>query len=599
MRKFHIAILLLCCLAASFLFCNFLSHARGLWSELNHDRNGHYGYGLDMAEAVEHGQPGQFFNQLEKGKVWPPLHGVLVMVTQVLTGNDWRVAVLPSLTGWALTLFCVWFVAQKVAAPTGIGWAAGLVAFVFAALSPGGRDYATDVMLESLGAGLSMLAILFYMRAAVDRDSAPKWRALALTLTFLFFEKYNYWLIIVIVLTISEIGTLRAVAREIAGAIDWKATVRAQVRQPLNWVLLALVALVAGIVLHGRTSFHISGHEVYVDPAGNLLTVVFAVFFVRVAIAIRQTKWKPPETWQQMLWQWHILPLAVSFLLPQRLGIFFHFLSPANSGDAPTHSLPGTVAFYWQSFMTDYNVAQWAGILAVALACVALTRFKAFGPGARAVLICMLLGAALNIAHPNNKSRFLHSWLPALWTASGIGAAVLLGKIKAPQRGLIAGIGITALAIAGGRAAWLLPASTFHAESNSDLNMSDAWLAAVSDSPKVAFFSTQSGRAFIAWTFLDKRGVREQFEWPVFQQAGTPDEFRKGFGQWLAQTSAEAVVFLDVPPESPMFAGICDQPVLRQEMDTLMAAQKKFQPSGHMVFPGKNYNVTIWHAAAK
>src|SRR5665213_1395403 len=159
MRKCHIMALVFCMLAGGLLFCDFLGHPRSIWTALMHDRNGHYGYGLDMALAVERGSPGQFIAQLEKGKVWPPLHGLLVAVTQVASGNDWRFAVLPSLTGWMLILWCVWYTAQKIAAPTGMGWAAGLVGLAFAVFSPGGRSYATDIMLESLGGGLTMLVL--------------------------------------------------------------------------------------------------------------------------------------------------------------------------------------------------------------------------------------------------------------------------------------------------------------------------------------------------------------------------------------------------------------------------------------------------------
>src|SRR5579862_3422810 len=106
MKNLHGAVLLVCLLAAAWLFRGFLSHPRTLWVELEHDRNGHYNYGLDMAVAVEHGNPIQFLAQLEKGKVWPPLHGLLVAVTQVVARNDWRAAVLPGLAGWTLALFC-------------------------------------------------------------------------------------------------------------------------------------------------------------------------------------------------------------------------------------------------------------------------------------------------------------------------------------------------------------------------------------------------------------------------------------------------------------------------------------------------------------
>jgi hypothetical protein len=57
--------------------------------------------------------------------------------------------------------------------------------------SPRFQSYATDIMLESLGACLTLLALLLYLRA---RDvGTPRTMAFfACGLTALFFLKYNY-----------------------------------------------------------------------------------------------------------------------------------------------------------------------------------------------------------------------------------------------------------------------------------------------------------------------------------------------------------------------------------------------------------------------
>jgi hypothetical protein len=46
----------------------------------------------------------QFFANLEKGKVWPPVHGLLVAAVVAAAGPDYRLAVLPSLAGWIMTV---------------------------------------------------------------------------------------------------------------------------------------------------------------------------------------------------------------------------------------------------------------------------------------------------------------------------------------------------------------------------------------------------------------------------------------------------------------------------------------------------------------
>ena len=611
MKKLHAAILLACLLAAVGLLRGFLSHPRALWVELEHDRNAHYGYGLDMAVAVEHLQPYQFFNQLQKGVVWPPLHGLLVMVTQLLSGNDWRLAVLPSLAGWVLTLVCTWYTAQKISPhPPGTKSATiagGLVALLFAALSPGGRAYATDVMLESLGAGLTMLVLASHARAAEDPRSAPRWRTLALALTLLFFEKYNYWIIVTAALLIANAPPLAAALRTRLRAIHWKSAALAQFTEPLHWLLLAAIALVIFLFKRGPAPLHIFGHDIFTYPPDNFITIAYAVFFLRIARGLRWRIWKPADTRLRMLWAWHLLPVAISFLLPKRLSYFLWFLSPANSTPAAVRPLAMRAAYYWGVFATDYSVAPWAAwlavalalVLALALACIALIRPRAFGPGAYAVLACAIIGATLDILHPNNESRFMHSWLPALWTAAGAGAAILLEKIKAPLRVPIAAVCITALAAAGGNAARALPPPPLHIDANSDLDMSDQWLAQVEGCRTVAFFSTQSCRSFIAWTFLNKRGLREEFEWPLCQQANTPEQLTPAFNTWLATTRADAIVFLDVPPQSQLYVPWLDQTPLRRQMTDLMASQSKFHLQAKLTFPAQACTVTIWRAAGK
>jgi hypothetical protein len=586
----------LCLLAALFLLREFLSHPRAIWTVLDHDRNGHYGYGQDMALALEQGNVVQFFAQFEKGKVWPPLHGLFVAATQVLTGNDWRFAVLPSLFGWVITLWCACYTAQKISAPTGLGWAAGIIALDFAMISPGGRIYATDVMLESLGAGLTMASLACYARAVEQRESRTSWRLLAIVFTLLFFEKYNYWLIVAVSLSLAEAGVLLATVRGWLRGVNLVAVLRGQLREPLNWLLLALVALIVSLYMRGPIATEWFGRKVSLYPPNNLITAAYAVLLFRILLGLRRTGWKPHTAQGEMLWRWHILPVAVSFLLPQRLSVFFEFLSPSNS--ETTHcGIPAMIAYYWRCFVTDYNVTLPLAFLAVVLACVAFLRFKTFGPAARAVLFCVAVGALLNVLHPNHKSRFLHSWIPALWTAAGIGAAVAMEKL--PRRSSVAATVVAAVALFGGWGAWISMPAKNSAPAFSLLDMSDLWLSDIRGSHRVAFCASQPARPFMQWTFLKLYRSRDCFEWPAWQSANSADKLREGFEQWLATTTADAIVYLEVQqPGSPSFGESSDAPLLRGCMQPLMARQTKFKETKQIDFPLRHCVVIIWRATA-
>ncbi|MEA3188242.1 MAG: hypothetical protein QOD99_2072 [Chthoniobacter sp.] len=269
------------------LLLQFLAAPRPRWNGVEHDRNGHYSYGLKMALALEHGQLITFFSELEKGKTWPPLHGLLVAFTQVLSGNDWRAAVLPGLLGWATLLISVFIVSEQIVARAAPQFVAGSVAFVFAALSPAHRGYAIDFMLESLGSGLTAAVLAAYTFAAEARTSANRWRLLALMLTLLFFEKYNYWLIVALAIAGAEISQQNDFAVRVGACwrlIDWKRL------KPWIALLSAFVFVISFLSWRGPTAFDLFGRHVSLYPPGNLVTAAYALLCLCVALEIRRTR---------------------------------------------------------------------------------------------------------------------------------------------------------------------------------------------------------------------------------------------------------------------------------------------------------------------
>src|SRR5947209_6162402 len=139
----------------------FWQHSLELWWWMGHDRHTHYMFGLNIAFDLRTGDLARLFHDIDHMRVWGPLHPVLVALVQVIAGPDHRLAVLPSLGGWVLTIWCAFLIPRRLL-PTG-GNAAGLLAAFLVAVSPAHRAYATDVMYESLGAGLSLAAIYLYV----------------------------------------------------------------------------------------------------------------------------------------------------------------------------------------------------------------------------------------------------------------------------------------------------------------------------------------------------------------------------------------------------------------------------------------------------
>ena len=202
---------------------------------MGHDRHSHYMYGLNLALDLRTGDIVRLFHDFDRLRVWGPLHPILVALSQLVGGPDHRLAVLPSLAGWIMTIWFAFLTGRRLL-PTG-GDAAGLLAAFFVAISPAHRAYATDCMYESLGAGLSLAALYFYL-AAVQDQSRRAAIALGVTLSILFLHKYNYWLLVLFGLTLGEFArqprAWLAYARSVCQRGRLPAWAIAEIKQPLH-----------------------------------------------------------------------------------------------------------------------------------------------------------------------------------------------------------------------------------------------------------------------------------------------------------------------------------------------------------------------------
>src|ERR1051326_4001367 len=200
-----IALALIALCLAGLAYERFLDDPRQLWTVGMHDRNAHYLFGLNVALDLRKGDVLQFWHDLDGARIWGPLHGLVTGVILAIAGPDYRLAVLPSLAAWIGTAVVAFLLARRLV-PTG-GNLAGGAAALFVIASPAYRAFATDIMLESSGAFLTLLALYFYV-CTKQSLAAGAGRGLGLALTALFLLKYNYWILALGPLVLVEIVSL-------------------------------------------------------------------------------------------------------------------------------------------------------------------------------------------------------------------------------------------------------------------------------------------------------------------------------------------------------------------------------------------------------
>lgn len=578
---------------AAFHYWQFLENPRVRWNGIVHDRGTHYRFAQTLAIALREADPITFFATLDKAKVWPPFHGLCAAIVLAVGGIDYRLAVLPSLAGWVITAVFSFLLARRISGSSGNS--AGMIAATMVLASPAHRIYALDIMLESLGAALSVMALYLYT-VAKQEPSPRAWRCLALTLTALFLEKYNYWMLVMLALGAAELAGWRAADWQRALALlsrDWWNIIRRELRAPLTWLCCALAGLAMAIFILEPAPLQIGGQPVSLYPPNNLITLAYAALFFRLLMSRPLTHISAPALRQLTLW--HALPIAIWFLLPRRLSAFAWFVGPFNVGERSPSSTVEAAAYYAGTIAADYHSATWSAVAAAALFALAVLAFQRLRPGGLAVVLFVIISASVALGHPNQKSRFLHTWLPAAWVAGAAGFVNCLSGI----RRLGGPLAVAGAATAVASHAWFLlepghaPETGCRHETTSLLDLTDTYLPALTAQTRVALFSTSENADLLEWTYHDRHPHSHALEIPLKHPPRSSEELRRRLGAWQAQTAADTVVLIDIAPESPHYLPSAEQPAHRQ-VAQLMNSDARFALGKEWRRPELGCTISMW-----
>jgi hypothetical protein len=592
-------------LLAGLAYCRFVEDPRHLWSSGPHDRNAHYSFALSVALDLRRADVVQLLHDLDGARVWGPLHGVLAGLVLAVGGPDYRLAVLPSLAAWAAAAVLAFLTARRAAGRGGN--LAGAAAAVFLLASPAYRAFATDIMLESLGACLT-LAVLYCYLVCVQTTSVRAARCLGLALTALFLLKYNYWLLALLPLAAAEaISRGRDAWRRAAAAVrgvHWRAWLLAQVRHPLNYALAAVLALAAYVEFRGQEQMEVLGRNVWVRSPDNLIHLAYVLLFLRVL----PWWWRHGRQWAHGLdyplpqvLAWHGLPVALWFLWPKRPSYFFWYLTRNHGGEVDQHNLAAAASYYWQCLAGDYHPGLASLLLAVGLIGAALLACRRLRPGGAAVVAFVLVAAVLAVRYPSHRSRFLHSWVAAGWVVAGVGLAqVACGRLTAglaKLRPWLAGAAVGALALVqlplmlkAGHA----PEGGPNPHRPSTLDVTDSYLPDLADARRPIVLSNAPVKQMTHWTYLERYGRRAPIEIDL-RRLPPGTSFAEGFSQWLRQTACDTIVFIDAPPGSALF----EEParVGYEQIPALLAGQSDFRLVDRQDLPRHRCTVTVWRRA--
>jgi hypothetical protein len=578
----------------------FVTHAayrhdlRLRWASLYHDRNAHYQAGLGIAAELRQGHLVRAALDLDAASLgWPVLHPFCLAAVHTVAGLTPEVAVIPSLLGWCAAAVFAFLIARRLGGA--FGRAGGLVAAAFVLGSPALQALGTDVMLEGLGLGLTLAVVHAYLVFA-RKPTRPAGAVLGGLLSLLFLQKYNYWGIAVVSLGLVEVlPRLRhvvAVAGAVVRVVPWGDWVRGQFRRPLNYAIAALLGVSLAARLNGGVSVEWGGVRFGFKETRLLVNAAYGLFLVRLA-----GWWWPTgraavarlcgEPWVALL-TWALIPVQLWLLLPFRLHYFLWYAGPGNNPGVVRHTPLEGFRFYLGGFVNDYHVS---GVLAAVaagfavLGLVGLTARRSSPPGWLAVPAVFFVCGTLTILHPNQQMRFLTSWAPLLWITAGVGVATLLralARVAGPTAGRVAGVtGVAALA---GVLVYLTPALArpsmaigrgYGVPDVSLRDLYEAYLPLIDGTEPTAIFANTPEAAW-RWPFLERFGHKTGLKTNMRDAGAFDPVTAEGAAKWLQNTAVKTVVYVEIPPTSPLFepSGV---PADNAAIKAVMLGQRAFR----------------------
>jgi hypothetical protein len=413
------------------------------------DQAAHALEGWDVYAALRAGRIDRAVWELWSQGVWPFLHSLVLVPFYALRGPEFASAIEASraaflLVGAAGAFFLARLFPGFFAIP--------IVAFLaFLSTSRLYAAYSGMAMLEIFGA-LAALIVFLAGQEYSRRNTASAARFFAISLTALFFTKFNYFFLVAVPILVFEIvrastGTpfRRTMETALAGT-------RRALGNKTGKAVLAGLLFFGAVRATGGFDLVLFGHEISVHGVGGGGYVIVYLILWKVwdlhrrgridwdALCARDPRIRP-------LLVYFFVPVAVWFAIPipNHLRDFVGFL--VNRRTEGREGLAG-LAYYIDVLAHDYFWNGWVLAISAALFAASVVRFRS-RPWAVRLLACTApIQLAMIFFHPMREERFLFLAPLSIWLVAAyeIGRALSGSPALRAASAVLAAAGALALA---------------------------------------------------------------------------------------------------------------------------------------------------------
>ncbi len=339
---------------------------------------------------------------------WPPLLSIYQIPFYLLLGAGMTSGLRSVLTAFVLT----------AVAGTALMWrqwrsAALLPASIFVALlvsSPYLLAYASVTMTETLGALIQLVALVAYAWHRHDKTPSTA-RAFAISLTLLFFTKYNYFLLLVAPLALHEWFERSSGATSAERLVQLGQWGRRALTSPAVVLVIVYLAGVLIVMRTGGFEFQVLERRISVRTVGNSGHVVLYALLTRLWYLHRHRRidWHRvtrADVLVRPLLVWVGIPVAIWLAspYPNHIRDFANLVINRPLGES---TVERGAAIYLEALRTEYFYSGWVLLSVLAAFAVAAVRYRSQPPAIQWIILAVPLQFAAITIHQTRFPRFL------------------------------------------------------------------------------------------------------------------------------------------------------------------------------------------------
>jgi hypothetical protein len=386
---------------------------------------------------------------------WPPLFSIYQIPFYLVLGGRMRAGLWSSLAAFVLLGITGCMVLWRE-----FRHGAVLGASLFLALlmsSPYLLAYASVAMTEMLGGLMQLAVVLCYVQ---DRQQPThrSARLFAMSLTLLFFTKYNYFFLLVVPLVVHEwlerTSGERAVTR-LASVGRWSTRI---LTSPTGVLLTLYFAALLILLRTGGFDLYVFGRRIAVHTIGNTGHVVLYVLGLRLWYLHRRGRidWVglgSADRRARPLLAWFVLPVAIWLAspYPNHIRDFANLVFNRPLGES---TIGAGISTYVDVLRTSYFYAEWILLAAIGTFCIAALRYRGQSPWIQWLIVTIPFQFAAIAIHQTRFPRFLLLTVVLLCLVVSAEIASWFAGIRRPRLVTsVLSVGVLALGVAGARAA--------------------------------------------------------------------------------------------------------------------------------------------------